>query len=297
MKRIHEKDLLEVSDTLYPHGRLINAKRLEGGFSCDVFILDIQTAHKESKLVFRSEGSYPADNSIETEFNLLKVLNKTNLPVSEAIYLDTSCKILHKPFMIMSYLDGSLGTSNEKVICDHELMATQLRNIHQIEIDKLSELSLRVDPLDQLLSYIPKGRDWNEIRNFIKNLSIDEYKGKKCLLHGDYWPGNILWNNENISGILDWEYAAIGDPLADLAVTCLDARYSSGEIGMNSFKQKYLGNEKIDEYRFNLWLIYIAASTLHYINNWNLDKQTKSIMKRESKLTILGSFNIIKNQS
>ena len=72
MKRIHEKDLLAVSDTLYPHGRLINAKRLEGGFSCDVFTLDIQTAHKESKLVFRSEGSYPADNSIETEFNLLK---------------------------------------------------------------------------------------------------------------------------------------------------------------------------------------------------------------------------------
>ena len=80
-------------------------------------------------------------------------------------------------------------------------------------------------------------------------------------------------------------------------MTCLDARYSSGEIGMNSFKQKYLGNEKINEYRFNLWLIYIAASTLHYINNWNLDKQTKYIMKRESKLTILGSFNIIKNQS
>ena len=167
MKRIHEKDLFEVSDTLYPHGRLVEAKRLEGGFSCDVFILDIKTANKEVKLVFRSEGSYPADNSIETEFNLLKVLNTTNLPVSEPIYLDTSCQILHRPFMIMSYLDGSLGTSNEKVICDHELMATQLKNIHQIEIDKLPELSLRVDPLDQLLSYIPKGKDWNEIRNFI----------------------------------------------------------------------------------------------------------------------------------
>ena len=58
MKRIHEKDLFEVSDTLYPHGKLINAKRLEGGFSCDVFILDIQTANKEAKLVFRSEGSF-----------------------------------------------------------------------------------------------------------------------------------------------------------------------------------------------------------------------------------------------
>ena len=154
MKRIHEKDLFEVSDTLYPHGRLINAKRLEGGFSCDVFILDIQTAHKESKLVLRSEGSYPADNSIETEFNLLKVLNTANVPVSEPIYLDTSCKILHRPFMIMSYLDGSLGTSNEKVICDHQLMATQLRNIHQVEIDKLPELSSRVDPLDLSLIHI-----------------------------------------------------------------------------------------------------------------------------------------------
>ena len=132
MKRIHEKDLFEVTDTLYPYGRLVNAKRLEGGFSCDVFILDIQTANKEVKLVFRSEGSYPADNSIESEFNLLKVLNTTNLPVSEPIYLDTSCKILHRPFMIMSYLYGSLGASNEKVICDHELMATQLLSLIHI---------------------------------------------------------------------------------------------------------------------------------------------------------------------
>ena len=176
-------------------------------------------------------------------------------------------------------------------------MAIQLRNIHQIDIDNLPDLSLRVNPLDELLSFIPQEQDWNEIRSFMENLSMNEYKGKKCLLHGDYWPGNIVWKNQNISGILDWEYAAIGDPLADLAVTCLDTRYSNGEMGMNSFKQKYLGSEKIDEYRFNLWLIYISASTLYHLDVWNLNMQTESIMKRESKSTILESFKIIKDQS
>ena len=297
MRGINEKDLFEVSDSFYPDGRLIDVKRLEGGHSCDVFMLDIESIDGETKLVFRSESSYPADNSIETEFNLLKALNKTNLLVSDAIYLDTSCKILDRPFMLTSYLNGSAGTHNEKVIGDHQLMAIQLRNIHQIDIDNLPDLSLRVNPLDELLSFIPQGQDWKEIRSFMENLSMDEYKGKKCLLHGDFWPGNIVWKNENISGILDWEYAAIGDPLADLAVTCLDARYSNGEMGMNSFKQKYLGNEKIDEYRFNLWLIYISASTLYHLDVWNLNMQTESIMKRESKSTILESFKIIKDQS
>jgi aminoglycoside phosphotransferase (APT) family kinase protein len=37
------------------------------------------------------------------------------------------------------------------------------------------------------------------------------------LLHGDFWPGNALWRDGALVAILDWEDAAIGDPLADVA--------------------------------------------------------------------------------
>jgi aminoglycoside phosphotransferase (APT) family kinase protein len=37
------------------------------------------------------------------------------------------------------------------------------------------------------------------------------------LVHGDYWSGNILWEHGVITGILDWEDAAWGDPGFDIA--------------------------------------------------------------------------------
>ena len=39
---------------------------------------------------------------------------------------------------------------------------------------------------------------------------------KRSLVHGDYRNGNFLFNENKITGILDWEMAHIGDPLEDL---------------------------------------------------------------------------------
>ncbi len=38
-----------------------------------------------------------------------------------------------------------------------------------------------------------------------------------ALVHIDYWSGNILWKEGEISAVLDWEEAACGDPIIDVA--------------------------------------------------------------------------------
>jgi Ser/Thr protein kinase RdoA (MazF antagonist) len=44
--------------------------------------------------------------------------------------------------------------------------------------------------------------------------------GRATLCHGDYRFANILWvGPEEIGGVLDWERAWIGDPMADVAFT------------------------------------------------------------------------------
>jgi aminoglycoside phosphotransferase (APT) family kinase protein len=37
-----------------------------------------------------------------------------------------------------------------------------------------------------------------------------------CLIHGDFRTGNYLVDHGELTGILDWEFAAFGDPLEDL---------------------------------------------------------------------------------
>ena len=36
-------------------------------------------------------------------------------------------------------------------------------------------------------------------------------------LHGDVWPGNVLWVGDRCVGLIDWKEAKVGDPGADLA--------------------------------------------------------------------------------
>ena len=105
-------------------------------------------------------------------------------------------------------------------------------------------------------------------------------------MHGDYWPGNILWKQKKITGIVDWEYAAIGDPFSDLAVTSLELRYEYGVKGMEELLEIYSSFLPIDRLRYSLWLIFVASSTLYFIHEWKLTKDRETSMKKEAIATI-----------
>jgi len=54
------------------------------------------------------------------------------------------------------------------------------------------------------------------------------------IAHGDYRLGNLVFaaDEPRIVAILDWELATLGDPLADLAYTCLPYHLQSGLPGI-----------------------------------------------------------------
>ena len=42
-------------------------------------------------------------------------------------------------------------------------------------------------------------------------------RGEPVFLHGDVWPGNLLWVGDRCVGLIDWKEAGVGDPGVDLA--------------------------------------------------------------------------------
>ena len=69
---------------------------------------------------------------------------------------------------------------------------------------------------------------------------------RSVLLHGDFWPGNILWKDGQLVGIIDWENAAVGDPLADVANSRLEMLWAFGNDAMQSFTSQYQTVTTID---------------------------------------------------
>lgn len=63
---------------------------------------------------------------------------------------------------------------------------------------------------------------------------------KPVVLHGDYWPGNVLWRDGRLVGIVDWEEAAFGDAMADLANIRLEIIWHFGTSAMDMLTSEYL---------------------------------------------------------
>ena len=287
---MNEEKFQNIVNSFAKSAKLISWQVMKGGSSTDVFLLKIQQKNEILKYVLRTQGSKPAENSTKVEFALLNSLYLQNIPVSRPIYLDTSCNIIDKPFMIMTYLDGDIDSPDNKDLNSISKMVEALKVIHGIDVSALPKLSLRIDPLSNIETLLPSGAKWDDLKTFLLSLSSQRYKGKSVLLHGDFWSGNILWENNEIVGILDWEYAAFGDPLYDLAVTSLEMRYQYGERGMEQCKSFYGKSFELDNYRLSLWLIFIAASTHYHIKSWNLSEERKERIKNESLLTISEEF-------
>ncbi|MEM7054443.1 MAG: aminoglycoside phosphotransferase family protein [Pseudomonadota bacterium] len=130
-----------------------------------------------------------------------------------------------------------------------------------------------------MLDFIPAEPEWDDVRHPLSRLKNTTYSGKLVLLHGDFWPENLLWQDNEVVAILDWQDAAIGDPLSDIACTCLELRYRFGTHGMNLFKLAYHEHAKIDLYRFALWQAYVSTATQHLMGEWGLEPDRESRMR------------------
>ncbi len=71
---------------------------------------------------------------------------------------------------------------------------------------------------------------WEEIKeiDFVDGMLVEKIKkeinellpfvaGKRCPVHGDFGPGNIMINLGKVSGVIDWNEFGYGDDLYDLA--------------------------------------------------------------------------------
>ncbi len=280
---------------LLPHVKYKSSRILEGGVSSEVFLIAVESKKGEEKIVLRTEGGPPAENSIKTEYLLLEKLHQTKVPCAKPIHLDHSKEILDKDFMLMTYLEGTIEIPKIKNFGFLNKMVGILKNIHNVDTKILPTLPCRCDPTYDLFEFLPNARINKELKAILKGYDTS-YSGKPVLLHGDFWPGNILWTKDEISGVLDWEYAAIGDPVSDLAVASLELKYDYGKRGVDRFLDLYSKNFSIDQSRFSLWLIYVSASTLFFIDEWNLEKARKNLMKREAMLTIEEEIKFLSSQ-
>lgn len=255
-----------------PGARILATQPLKGGVSADVTLLDIECSDgSKRQCVLREHGASHNGHPPELEFQLLSALHNFGLPVARPLAFRSADASGVSPYVLSDYAAGSTAISAPDADTRIDAMAWQLAAIHAAPTHALPVLPERTDPQPELLDFLPATTDWDPLRKRLHQLGPQPYDGAPSLLHGDYWPANIVWEDGRIAAVIDWEDAAIGDPLSDVACAQLELRYVFGPWGAARFAQAYAQHRDLDPARLAWWQAYVAAAGAKSMGEWGLD--------------------------
>jgi aminoglycoside phosphotransferase (APT) family kinase protein len=283
-----------------PASKLLRSWNLQGGISAQVTALEImQPDGQTKKMIVRQHGPVDLQHNPQIaadEFKLLQLLHSAGLPTPIPHYLDQSDEIFSTPYIVIAYIEGEPEFTLSHVPDLIPQFATHLSRIHHVDCSHLDlsflpaqehiyarKLSERPEKVDESL-------DEGHIRDVLEAVWPLSQQNKSVLLHGDYWPGNILWRDGQLVGIIDWEDARFGDPLEDVANTRLEILWAFDIDAMQRFTHHYQSMTSLDYTNLPYWDLCAALRPASKIAEWAADALKEKTMRERHRWFITQAF-------
>ena len=287
-----------ISRRIAGQAELVRHWPLTGGVSAAIDALELGMPDGTREcFVLRRAGEHQwkeqADNTIGIEFELQRALFQIGLPVAEQILLDSTCKILPTPYAVMRLVDGTTSVPEQKVKSAVTDMADFLLRLHQLDPKSISVPGLpqREDPVAGALLYVPDTPEWSALRETIASWQVKTVPAS--ILHGDFWPGNIIWQHDQIVAVIDWEDAAIGTPVSDVACCRAEIMAMYGQQAMTLFTDHYLLHSNLDFSDLPLWDAYVGFAALATMHSWGLEAQVEATRRTRTELFVKQAADVI----
>ena len=181
----------------------------------------------------------PSAHAIDREFRVMRALRGTDVPVPEAVMYCDDASIVGTPFYLMEFLDGRVmldpsipGASNAERAAIYDEMNRDIAALHGVDPARVGLADFgrtgnyferqiarwarqyqdsrteRIEAMERLMEWLPQ------------RVPQDE---RTAVVHGDYRLDNLVFHptQPRVLGVLDWELATCGYPLADFAYHCM----------------------------------------------------------------------------
>ena len=265
--------------------RLIAAERLSGGASQETYRLNVVINGNEKMFAMRRSagGEFvdpsPGHPGLAAEAQLMRSALLAGVPEPEIHYVLDREDDLGDGF-VMEWLDGI--TLGARVVRDSDLDEIRptfarrsgevLAKIHAIDLEE-SGLKAYLDAITPA-EYVEQ--TWARYRDFETAQPMIDYTGRwlmdnlpgeysASLVHNDFRNGNIMFDQQGIVAVLDWEVAHIGDPMRDLGWICTNSwRFGCSDLpvgGFGEYEDLFAGYEsvsgkEVDRDRVRWWEVF-----------------------------------------
>lgn len=233
---MYKETISKVFKNLYSNPKIVFIKRFKKGIVNKTYLVKLKNPNKELVLrIYKEEWKTKKEQYI---YELLS--KKTDVPVPKVFYVDKSKEIINKPYLILSKVEGkSLKEfiNNDNIIIE---AGRCLAKIHKIKFPQFgwiigNKIKPPFDKWDEFLFYdlthklknikkvYPLTQEFiKKIKSyFLKNKGLIKINSKPVLLHKDYHFSHIFVKDNNISGIIDVEWAIAGHNELDITKSLL----------------------------------------------------------------------------
>jgi len=208
-------------------------------------IVDVATAGGETYVLRapRKLRDTAYMNDLETEYAVVRHLADTPVPAPEPVAYCDDGSALGDPFYVMTRLDGEPVPLGDDLPERFQQPAARRRLGHEV-VDALSAVhGVETGPLDDRCDHVAprteveRNLDRLDAATAVLDVDLSRLRSvgerlldaappnhETTLTHGDFRPGNLLFAGDetpSVAGVLDWETAALRDPLTDLGYLLL----------------------------------------------------------------------------
>ncbi len=213
---VRPKTLAWVADQLADGERIVGVDVLLGGLTAEMRRLTIAGPDGPRGLVLRSYVDVPhAADALTREAAALKMLTATNVTAPELVGVDALADECEYPSLLMTLLPGRALLDDAGLENRIPLLARELVTIHALQPGAQPPTYVTLTTADTVV--VPPGADpqtWSAAIEILRG-QVPSYDGR--YLHRDFQPGNVLFDGENLTGVVDWAGPAWGPTDLDVA--------------------------------------------------------------------------------
>lgn len=225
----------------------------------DVF--HVRGSYNGEEITAYIKAARAKDANIENEIALLRQLPLEHIPR----VLDDGANPVS--FSVTSAMPGHrlsvlVGANEHDAALEYmEAYGEALARIHQLTpaAGKTPDRKFRHTPPDALLEKLC-------LTSYAKYFSCPPAKGEQVFCHGDFHYANILWQDKQISGILDFELSGYGDRDFDIA-WAIFRRHGQTFMKTEAEMQHFLrGYAKHGVYCLDSVIFYMAQNYVYFMD-------------------------------
>jgi len=274
-----------------PHARLKSHRSLPGGYSADVTVLALEAPDGRSrKLIHRLHGEVDLQqnpNVAADEFRVLQLTHAAGLATPAPVYLDATDPLFSTPSLVLEYAEGKTDLKPADPAAYVTQLARELARIHRMDTAG-RDLSFLLRLEDECASAVGRLPDAPGVtageRELIEMLAPCwplPRSNTPVVLHGDYWPGNTLWQDGRLTAVIDWEDTRRGDPLFDVSNARFEILMLFGAEIMDLFTRHYESLNPVDAGCLPWCDVYTAFRMVNKLDFLATEQRDESLIRAD----------------